>query len=143
MRYFRMGETAFMDEEMRKAKDFVRAHPGKEVILTWKRFIAFWAGIANPLDEFPGAEPLVKALILCAAISGIAALAGIIVLIVRRSPYAFPLAIYPIVFPSIYYITHTSIRYRHPIDPIVLLLTAVALHPLVRKLSHSKEATVS
>jgi len=143
VRYFRMGETAFMDEEMRKAKDFIRTHPGKEVILTWKRFVAFWAGIANPLDEFPGAEPLVKVLILCAALSGLGALGGIIVLLARRSPYAFPLAIGPVIFPCIYYITHTSIRYRHPIDPIVLLLAVIAFHPLVRKLSHSKEATVS
>jgi hypothetical protein len=26
----------------------------------------------------------------------------------------------------LYYITHTSLRYRHPIDPVVLLLSAVA-----------------
>jgi hypothetical protein len=143
VRYFRMGETAFMDEEMRKAKDFIRTHPGKEVILTWKRFVAFWAGIANPLDEFSGAEPLVKALILYAALTGLGALGGIIVLLARRSPYTFPLAIYPIVFPSIYYITHTSIRYRHPIDPIVLLLTVIACRPLARKLSRPKQATVS
>jgi hypothetical protein len=54
------------------------------------------------------------------------ALAGIAVLIRRRSDYAFPLAAYPVVFPFLYYITHTSLRYRHPIDPVVLLLTAIA-----------------
>ena len=26
-----------------------------------------------------------------------------------------------------YYVTHASLRYRHPIDPIVLLLTAIAV----------------
>jgi hypothetical protein len=36
--------------------------------------------------------------------------------------------VYPVVFPLLYYVTHTSLRYRHPIDPIVLLLTAVAAH---------------
>jgi hypothetical protein len=137
VRYFRLGETAFMDEEMRKAKAFIAAHPGKEVVLTWKRFIAFWAGIANPIDEFPTAEPLIKVLILCGALTGIGALAGIIALGLRRSPATFPLAVYPVIFPGLYYITHTSIRYRHPIEPIVLLLTVVAFTPLSRHFSRT------
>src|SRR5262249_36820860 len=127
VRYFRMGETAFMDEEMRKAKLFIRAHPRIAAELFGERFVAFWAGIANPVQVFPNAEPLVKTLILCATLSGVGALAGIVVLFVRRSPYAFPLTTGPIVFPVIYYISHTSVRYRHPIDPIVLLLAATAL----------------
>ena len=51
-RYFRMGETAFMDEEMRKATTFIVTHPRVEVILFGKRFVAFWAGIPNPIDQF-------------------------------------------------------------------------------------------
>jgi hypothetical protein len=51
---------------------------------------------------------------------------GAAVLFFRRNAYAFPLAAYPVVFPLLYYVTHTSLRYRHPIDPIALLLTAVA-----------------
>jgi hypothetical protein len=41
--------------------------------------------------------------------------------------YAVPLAAYPVVFPLLYYLTHTSLRYRHPIDPVVLLLTAITV----------------
>jgi hypothetical protein len=40
--------------------------------------------------------------------------------------YAIPLAAYPVLFPILYYVTHTSLRYRHPIDAVLLLLTAVA-----------------
>jgi hypothetical protein len=32
-----------------------------------------------------------------------------------------------VVFPAIYYVTHTTPRYRHPIDPIIVLLAAYAL----------------
>jgi len=69
-------------------------------------------------------------LILCSALCGIGALCGIAVLVRRRSVYAFPLAIFPVISPFLYYITHTSLRYRHPIDPVTLLLTAVALEAL-------------
>jgi hypothetical protein len=126
-RYIKMGETPFMDEEMRKAKKFIFAHPRVESILFYERFIAFWGGIPNPIDKFEQTDSLlVRSLILCAMLSGVGALAGVILLIWKRSDYAFPLAVYPIVFPLLYYITHTSLRYRHPIDPETLLLTAIA-----------------
>src|SRR5215469_14429253 len=119
-----MGETPFMDEEMRKAKKFIFSHPRVEAILFYERFIAFWGGIPNPIDKFMATDSwLVRSLILCAIFSGIGALVGIAILIWKRSAYAFPLAVYPIIFPFLYYITHTSLRYRHPIDPEILLLT--------------------
>jgi ABC-type transport system involved in cytochrome c biogenesis permease component len=91
------------------------------------RFAAFWTGLPNALDNFRQADWLVRTLIVCALLSGIGALAGIIVLVMKGSEYAFPIAVYPVVFPLLYYITHTSVRYRHPIDPEVLLLSAIAL----------------
>jgi hypothetical protein len=134
VRYFRMGETAFMDEEMRKAKLFIRSHPRIALELFGDRFVAFWAGIANPVQVFPKADLLVRALIVCATLSGVGALAGVVILIGRRNPYAFPLAVGPVVFPLIYYVTHTSVRYRHPIDPLVLLLTAIAIVAVAKSL---------
>jgi Dolichyl-phosphate-mannose-protein mannosyltransferase len=131
-RYIKMGETPFMDEEMRKAKKFILAHPRVEGILFYERFIAFWGGIPNPIDKFMATDSwLARTLILCGIISGIGALAGIVLLVWRRSDYAVPLAVYPIVFPFLYYITHTSLRYRHPIDPEILLLTAIACGALL------------
>ena len=50
-----------------------------------------------------------------------------------RSP-GFPLAVFPVVFPCLYYVTHADLRYRHPIDPIVLLLTTIAAAEVYSKL---------
>jgi len=141
VRYFRMGETPFMDEEMRKAMKFILSHPRKEVILFGDRFIAFWAGVPNPVDAFLSADSLLlRSLILCAVLSGVGALFGIATLLLRRSPYALPLAVFPVIFPFLYYVTHTSLRYRHPIDPVVLLLAAIAVHALVRFLPQRRRS---
>ena len=138
-RYFRMGEIPFMDEEMRKAKNFIFTHPRMELILFGDRFIAFWTGLPHPIDNFLNTDSLlVQALLLCSTLSGLGALAGIIVLTWRRSPYAIPVAAFPVVFPFLYYVTHTSLRYRHPIDPVVLLLTAVAAQVFVQWVSTRK-----
>ena len=136
VRYLHMGETAFMDEEMHKAMTFILAHPRVEAVLFGYRFVDFWTGFPNPLRTFRTADSvLVQSLILCGTFSGVGALCGATVLFWRRSPYALPLAAFPAVYPFLYYITHTSIRYRHPIDPIVLVLTAIALGAFVQFVS--------
>jgi 4-amino-4-deoxy-L-arabinose transferase-like glycosyltransferase len=127
VRYIHMGETAFMDEELRKAKLFILSHPRKVLALFGDRFAAFWTGAPFAVDTFLKTNSwLVRSLLLCATLSGIGALAGILVLLGRRSPFTFPLAAYPIIFPLVYCVTHTSLRYRQPVDPMVLLLTAIA-----------------
>ena len=127
VRYIHMGETAFMDEELRKAKLFMLSHPRKVLVLFGDRFAAFWTGAPFVIDTFLKTDSwLVRTLLLCSTLSGIGALAGVIVLVGRQSPFTFPVAAYPVAFPMVYCITHTALRYRQPIDPVVLLLTAIA-----------------
>jgi hypothetical protein len=127
VRYIHMGEIPFMDEEMRKAKLFMQEHPRRVLILLGDRFAAFWTGAPFAVQNFLATDSwLVRTVLLCSALSALGALAGIVVLFWRRSSFAFPLAVYPAIFPFLYYITHTSLRYRHPVDPVVLLLTAIA-----------------
>ena len=51
----------------------------------------------------------------------------------RTRVYAFPVAVFPIVFPFAFYLSQALFRYRYPIDPVVILLTAVAAHALLRR----------
>jgi hypothetical protein len=57
----------------------------------------------------------------------IGALAGIARLALQRSPYLLVVAAFPVVFPLVYYFTQTSLRLRHPCDPILALLLAIAI----------------
>jgi hypothetical protein len=130
-RYFQMGEMPFMDEEKRKALDFIRAHPKIEVWLTAQRFVAFWTGLPQPVQSFLSTDSLlVRVLLVCNSAAGFGGLLGIAVLIWKRSVYAFPASAYPLVFPWVYYVTHPNLRYRHPIDPVVLLLLTIAVWSL-------------
>jgi len=134
LRYFRMDEMAFMDEEQRKALAFMRAYPAIELKLTAKRFVAFWTGLPDPVQSFLSTDSLlVRVLLLCNALAGLGALLGIVTLLWKRSPYAFPLAAYPLVYPWLYYLTHPNLRYRHPIDPVVLMLGALAVVSLFKR----------
>jgi hypothetical protein len=96
--------------------------------LTGKKFVAFWTGTESPIKNFRETDsPLIKTILLSSFLSATAAVFGIAALWRKRMETAFPLAVYPVVFPCLYYVTHADLRYRHPIDPVVLLLAAVAV----------------
>lgn len=127
LRYLRMGEIAFMDEERRKALRFIESHPRMEMKLWRWRFVDFWIGVADPWRTFMTTDAwLIRGILLGNFMSSAGALQGMVALFWRRNTYAVPLAAFPVIFPLLYYVTHTSLRYRHPIDPMVLLLTAIA-----------------
>lgn len=128
LRYLRMGETAFLEEEGRKAIAFIESHPRVEMWLVEQRFVDFWTGTATPLATFRNVDSLpLRFLLLCNFAAPLGALIGIFVLLAGKNVYALPMAAVPVIFPLTYYVTHTSLRYRHPIDPVVLLLTAIGV----------------
>jgi hypothetical protein len=127
-KYIHMGETAYMAEKWKIAKTFIVTHPHLEVVLWGRRFLAIWTGSETPVEGFQDAETaLVRVVLVTNLLVGLGTLAGIVMLIRRHSVYALMLAAFPILYPVIYYATHPSLRYRHPIDPILLILVAVAL----------------
>jgi 4-amino-4-deoxy-L-arabinose transferase-like glycosyltransferase len=137
LRYLRMGEIAFMDEERRKALHFIAAHPRVELELFGNRIVDFWMGTAEPVNMFEVTDsPLIRGILLGNFLSLTGALLGVVALFWRRNANAFPLAAFPVVFPVLYYVTHTSLRYRHPIDPVVMLLTAIGVGLMFGRISH-------
>jgi 4-amino-4-deoxy-L-arabinose transferase-like glycosyltransferase len=132
--YIHMGETAFMQDKWKKAVAFITTHPKLELILYGRRIVATWTGMEKPIEGFRDAEsPLVRLVLVTNTLAAIGALCGILALARSGNVYAFPLAAVPLVYPLIYYVTHTSLRYRHPIDPVTLLLAAVAVAAVFQK----------
>jgi len=108
LRYLRMGETAFMDEEKRKALQFIATHPRVELELTGKRFLDFWMGSPEPLKKFlETGSLLIRGILLGSFLTAVGALLGVGVLFFRRNAYAFPLAAFPVAFPLLYYLRCT------------------------------------
>jgi 4-amino-4-deoxy-L-arabinose transferase-like glycosyltransferase len=137
VRYLHMGETAFMEEEKRKAVAFIVEHPRIELWLISQRFVDFWTGTATPLAAFRQADSLwLRLILVCNDAMPIFAFLGIVVLVATKNTCALPVVAIPLIFPLLYYVTHTSLRYRHPIDPIILLLAATGVHGIWRGTAH-------
>lgn len=127
-RYAQLGESGFLDEKRQLAETFVRRHPALVLKLIGQKIVATWMGTETPWRDFRRTDSLlVRFLFAWNLITVIGVMVGLWRLYWSRNPYVFPVATIPIFFPLIYYITHTSLRYRHPCDPVLALLLAVAL----------------
>ncbi|MGH9665707.1 MAG: hypothetical protein ACRD9L_14880, partial [Bryobacteraceae bacterium] len=133
-RYIALGEMVYMQEKEQQAVQFMLANPRAEIHLIRDRFLEFWSGgTPHPVaDFFRFRSVWFRFVLLFNLAAAIGAFAGIVTLYRRRNGAAFPAAAYVIVFPCAYYLTLAIPRYRHPIDPVVLLLTAFALQALTR-----------
>lgn len=132
--YTQLGETAFMEEKQRLAWDFIRTHRLLELQLIGRRITATWLATEYPWRDFWSTDEwLIRGIFLFNGLVTIATIVGIAVLFVKRNPYAVPLALVPLVFPLVYYGTHTSLRYRHPIDGVLMLLAAIVILPTARR----------
>jgi hypothetical protein len=131
--YSQLGENGFMDQKRGLAFGFIRSHRALELRLFARRFTATWLGTETPWRDFLSTDSaLVRTIFICNALAALGTLAGIFILFLRRNPCAIPLALVPLLFPLVYYITHTSLRYRHPMDFSLLLLTSIALISAIR-----------
>jgi hypothetical protein len=131
-----MGEIAYMDAKEHEAIQFMVSHPRDEMRFFWRRFIDNWVGAWDPIQDFWYRLSFIRKFNLSANIFvSLFGLMGILVLSREKNVFTFPIAMYPLVFPVVYYITHSSIRYRHPIDPAMIVLAALAVAYPVRALS--------
>lgn len=136
-RYIQMGETAYMQEKQQQALQYMASHPAREAHLIGNRIISVWSGgTPTPVKDLLNVPSVwFRFVLLFNMTAAVGALLGIVVLFRRRSVYAFPAAVFPVVFPWAYYLTLVLPRYRLPIDPIVMLLAAIAFGSLSRLLS--------
>ena len=117
-RYAQMGEYDFCDDQGRRAKQWIAAHPGKFAEITVKRVWYFWNGIPR-LAKDPDLAQLKNTHTLLLSVLGIW---GLLLAWKRRVHGVFLFASLLIIYPLVYYICFPEPRYRHPIDPELVML---------------------
>jgi hypothetical protein len=126
-KYAQLGENAYLEEKWNLAGAFIRQKPALFLRLTGRKIIATWAGTDHPFSEFLRTDSLLACIVIISnLLLTLGTIAGVLLLARAKSPFAYPVAIFPALYPFIYYVTHTSLRYRHPIDPLLLFLTVFA-----------------
>jgi GT2 family glycosyltransferase len=117
-RYEQMGEYDFCVDQGRRAKQWIAANSGKFAEITVKRVWYFWNGIPRLAKNSNLAE-LKNTHTLLLSVLGIW---GLLLAWKRRVHGVFLFASLIIVYPLVYYICFPEPRYRHPIDPELVIL---------------------
>jgi len=131
-KYKRMGEIAYMAEKEREAIAFMRTHPGDTLNLIFHRFVSHWLAFSDtPADVWENGTVYSKSFLILNCLLSVLCLLGALYAHRSGDPEAFLFAMVLLVFPLIFYVTHASMRYRFPMDPIMLILAVGAVAHLM------------
>lgn len=117
-KYKEMGEAAYVAQTQKNTVAWIKAHKERFAVLTLRKFIYFWNGLPR-LSKIPYLEQTKNSLFLATSILG---WWGLFLAIRRRIHAIWLFASLLIFYPAVYYITFPHPRYRHPLDPVILIL---------------------
>lgn len=136
-----MGEPAINAEQAREAKAWIAQHPKRFLVLCFRRFIFFWAGVPRTWTGLPRTGfQRVENLIFLA--SSLLSVGGLFLAVKRRVHGAFLFATLVIFYPLIYYVTTPTARYRHPIDPELAILSVFLISSIPARLRRGDQPKV-
>jgi 4-amino-4-deoxy-L-arabinose transferase-like glycosyltransferase len=141
-KYKRMGEISYMAAKEQEAFAFMRTHPGITLNLMFHRFVSHWLAFSDsPADVWENGTIYSKSFLILNCLLSVLCLLGALYAHRSGDPEAFLFAMVLLVFPLVFYMTHASMRYRFPVDPIMLILAVGALAHLL-SLARSRNPNV-
>lgn len=119
-RFQELGELGFMTEKREQVHHFIHEHPGRFFEFTLERAAYFW--IAPPQATIVAGYDLMISRHVNFALAAVLAFAGLWLTIRNRKPGGFLLACFLLIYPLPYYLVNPFVRYKHPIEPEMILL---------------------
>lgn len=124
--YQQMGEPAINAQQADAAKAWIAKHPQRFLGLCLRRFYFFWAGLPRSYGGglLAGLKQVKNLLFLA---SSLLAMGGLFLAFRRRVHGVFLFAALLLSYPLTYYITVPEPRYRHAIEPEMVMLSMFLL----------------
>ena len=126
-KFQRMGELAYAADCKRLAFEWIRENPGRFAVVSLKRFLFYWSGVPRPSDSRilnNLGNSLLWAFFLA---SSVVALWGLLRALRQKRRGAWLFAGLVLTYPTTYYFVFPHARYRHPIEPELLILAVFLL----------------
>ncbi len=125
--YERVGEIAYMDHKLQQGKDYIRSHPAWFAWMTFRRIIYMWTGYWSFDHAYLKDEPLDPPNIFVNTTMSLLGLWGLWLVWRRQPAMAVRFAIVLLFYPLTYYFSHPETYYFRPVDPLIVVLAAVAI----------------
>jgi 4-amino-4-deoxy-L-arabinose transferase-like glycosyltransferase len=122
-KFQRMGELAYSDSCKRMAFDWISAHPERFAVISLKRLVYYWNGLPRATSSLAPVDFRTSAFLA----TSILALWGLGRAVRQKRPGAWLFAGLVLTYPTVYYFVFPHARYRHPIEPELLILIVFLL----------------
>ncbi|HXY10827.1 MAG TPA: glycosyltransferase family 39 protein [Terriglobales bacterium] len=126
--YSWLGEQAYEARCRRLAFDWIEEHPGRFFLISLKRFFYYWDNTVKATNSTAVVD-FRNSLFLA---SSVLALWGLGRALRKKKPGAWLFFWLVAVYPVIYYFFFPGARYRHPIEPELLILVVFLLSEVER-----------
>ena len=128
-RFQQMGELAYAESCKRAAFEWVRENPGWFAVVSMKRFFYYWNGVPRPTASLSPIDFRNSAFLA----TSILALWGLGRMVRQKRPGAWLFAGLVLTYPTVYYFVFPHARYRHPIEPELIILVVFLLSEVKRR----------
>jgi 4-amino-4-deoxy-L-arabinose transferase-like glycosyltransferase len=117
-RYQQMGEIAYVQARKQEAIAWIKEDPVRFVGASVKRLIYYWAGVPRS-SEIPALAQFKNSLFLA---SSVLTFWGLGRALRQRKPGAWLFFWLILLYPAVYYLVFPHARYRHPIEPEMMMV---------------------
>lgn len=137
-KFQRMGELGYAAECKRLAFDWIREHPSRFAVISLKRFFYFWNGVPRPTSSVAPVDFRSSAFLA----TSVLAIWGLGRAVRQKRPGAWLFAGLVLTYPTVYYFVFPHARYRHPMEPELLILIVFLLSETGKRKSVAEELIV-
>lgn len=122
-KFQRLGELAYAESCKRFTYDWIRKHPARFAVISLKRFFYYWNGVPRPTSSIAPVDFRTSGFLA----TSVLALWGLGRALRQKRPGAWLFAGLVLTYPTVYYFVFPHARYRHPIEPELLILIVFLL----------------
>ena len=127
-KFQQMGEMAYGEECKRQAFAWVRENPGRFLMISLKRMFYYWNGVPRATSSLAPVDFRTSGFLA----TSVLALWGLSRALRQKRPGAWLFAWLVLTYPTVYYFVFPHARYRHPIDPELVILVVFLIVEAVR-----------
>ncbi len=141
--YERLGELKYMAAKHDRAIDYIATHPETYALRSLRHAVFMWTGFWSFNREYLRQEPFDPENICFLSLLSLLSVAGLYYMF--REGRGTTARLYFLVlfsFPVPYYLSHLDPGFRHPVDPLLVILACFALTQVrakIRVRAHTKE----
>ncbi|MGB2887484.1 MAG: glycosyltransferase family 39 protein [Candidatus Acidiferrales bacterium] len=132
--FVRLGEIPYMQEKRREALGFLAQHPGLFLVMCLRRFVYLWTAFWNLDPRNLEIELHNPANVYAIVSMTMVMLMGLWQALRSAREAVLPYLLVLVFYPLLFYLTHPEIRYRHMIEPEIVILAALGARFLVLEL---------